>query len=491
VSHPRGGYGPPPGDGLPPDSSMPGARALPPGSVPAPRPPEEYYAGPRPFGGGRADRGAGYPHPGHGAYGRGYGTGYGSGWGTASGPRPIPRPLPPPPEHRGTGLRGVFTVLAIVAVVLGGTIGLRQGFQSLSLLSSGSSSYSAGGGTPAEPVSAQPVAGPLTREDAVALQGSVGPALVNITAQLTSQHAIGAGTGIVLSNDGEILTNNHVIRGASSIKVYDIGNGRSYPATVVGYDTQHDIAVLQARGASGLRTARIGDSDSVQVGDQVAAIGNAGGRGGKPSVATGPVTALDRSIKTSDELTGATERLSGLIEANADIQPGDSGGPMVNSEGEVVGVDVAASIDSRSQAPDGTGFAIPINDALSVAREIRGGAATQAVHIGETGLLGVTVSGLSDRSVRDAMAEFGRSDSVPATTGAFVSGVMFDSPAGQVGLEPGDVITQVDGTPIDSASTLTTLVGTHRPGDKLAVRWVESSGRSASATVALVAGPPS
>jgi S1-C subfamily serine protease len=174
----------------------------------------------------------------------------------------------------------------------------------------------------------------------------------------------------------------------------------------------------------------------VQVGDQVAAIGNAGGIGGRPSVATGPVTDLDRTIRTSDALDISTERLSGLIEANADIQPGDSGGPMVNTEGEVIGVDVAASVDSRSQTPNGTGFAIPINDAMAVVRQIRSGSSTEAVHIGEIGLRGVTGTELSDRAVRDAMAGFGTSppSGVPAFTATFVAGVAFDSPAERTGL---------------------------------------------------------
>jgi S1-C subfamily serine protease len=396
--------------------------------------------------------------------------------------------MTPPPRPRGSGFGGVFVVLAIVGVVLAGTISFSRGAAfGLSLLSGLDQSGSQGG-----PVAARPVSGPLSTQDAVALQRLVGPALVDVTAELTSQHAVGAGTGIVLSSNGEILTNNHVIRGASSIKVTDIGNGRTYPATVVGYDPARDIAVLAARGASGLRTAKLGDSDNVQIGDQVAAIGNAGGIGGRPSVATGPVTDLDRTIKTSDALDSSTERLSGLIEANADIQPGDSGGPMVNTEGEVVGVDVAASVDSRSQTPNGTGFAIPINDAMAVVRQIRGGSSTEAVHIGETGLLGVTVTELSDRTMRDAMAELGTSPSgVPSVTGAFVAVVAFDSPAEQVGLVSGDVITGVNGVPVGSATALTTLIGMHRPGDQLLVAWTEPSGQQRSGTVALAAGPPS
>ena len=157
------------------------------------------------------------------------------------------------------------------------------------------------------------------------------------------QDATAKGTGIVLTSNGEILTNNHVINGATSVSVTDIGNGKTYKATVVGYDESHDIAVLQLSGASGLTTATTGDSSTVNVGDSVVALGNAGGAGGTPSVAAGAVTALNQSITASDESSGSSEQLTGLIETNADIQAGDSGGPLVNSHGQVIGIDTAAS----------------------------------------------------------------------------------------------------------------------------------------------------
>jgi S1-C subfamily serine protease len=388
------------------------------------------------------------------------------------------------------GGSGTFIGLIVIMVLLVGALGYDKGLFGpgvLSWVQQQQQAYS-----PAPPADAvRPVRGPLTTSEAAALQRSVGPGLVNITAELTSQHAVGAGTGIKLTSDGEVLTNNHVIRGASSLKVTDIGNGHTYSATVIGYDEDHDIAVLQMRGASGLRTATLGDSDSVQIGDQVAAIGNAGGVGGRPSVATGPVTDLDRTINTSDELTGTRERLTGLIEANANVQPGDSGGPMVNTEGEVIGVDVAASVDARSQTPDGTGFAIPINSAMAVVRQIRSGSASDAVHIGETAMLGVSINPISDRAVREAAAELGQPlPTHNGATGAYVTSVGYASPAQQVGLEGGDVITSLDGAPVDSATRLKTLINTHRPGDRVAVSWVQPTGRQQSASVQLVPGPP-
>ena len=138
---------------------------------------------------------------------------------------------------------------------------------------------------------------------------------------------------MVLTSSGEILTNNHVIAGATSIRVTDIGNGKTYSASVVGYDETLDIAVLQLQGASGLQTISIGNSSTAAIGETVIGIGNAGGTGGTPSAASGAVTALDQSITASDEADGSSEQLANLIEMNADIQAGDSGGPLVNSSG--------------------------------------------------------------------------------------------------------------------------------------------------------------
>ena len=202
------------------------------------------------------------------------------------------------------------------------------------------------------------------------------PALVDINSTFGYQSAQGAGTGIVLTSNGEILTNNHVINGATKISVTDVGNGKTYNATVVGYDDSHDIAVLQLQGASGLQTAKIGDSSKAAVGEGVVAIGNAGGTGGTPSYAGGSITALNQSITASDDLDGASEQLHGLIEINADIQPGDSGGSLVNTAGEVIGIDTAASQGYSFQTSGTQGYAIPINEALSIVQADRVGHGT-------------------------------------------------------------------------------------------------------------------
>ena len=197
----------------------------------------------------------------------------------------------------------------------------------------------------------------------------------------------------MLTSTGEILTNNHVIDGATSIKVTDIGNGRTYTAKVVGYDASQDVAVIQLQNASGLTVASLGDSSTVRTGDNVVALGNAGGKGGTPSVAAGTVTALNQSITASDEGSGNSEQLTGLIETNADIQPGDSGGSLVNAYGQVIGMDTAASSGTQTQSQSGQtaeqAFAIPINEATSIAKQIAAGTTSTNVHIGATGFLGI------------------------------------------------------------------------------------------------------
>jgi S1-C subfamily serine protease len=299
---------------------------------------------------------------------------------------------------------------------------------------------------------------------------SVGVVDINTVIDFGSAEA--AGTGIVLTSNGEILTNNHVIDGATSIKVTVVSTGKSYTATVVGDDPSDDVAVLQLSGASGLATAKLGDSSSVAVGNTVTAVGNAGGTGGTPSAATGTVTALNQSITASDEGGGNPENLTGMIEINADIQAGDSGGPLYSSSGTVIGIDTAAS--SQSFNATTTGFAIPINKALSIAKQIESGTETSTIHIGPTAFLGVELA--------SGASSFG-------TSGATISGVVDGSAAQQAGLSAGDTITAVNGQTVSSATDLSTAMEGFNPGDKVQLTWVDSSGQSHSATVTLGSGP--
>jgi S1-C subfamily serine protease len=296
--------------------------------------------------------------------------------------------------------------------------------------------------------------------------------VVDITTKLGNQQGAAAGTGMVLTPSGEVLTNNHVIQGASAISVTDVGDHRSYSATVVGYDRTSDVAVLQLQGASNLRTVSLGDSSTVAVGDQVTAIGNAGGVGGTPSHTSGRVTALDQSITASDDTGANTQRLTGLIQVTADLRPGDSGGPLVDRSGKVIGMNTAGAQANRSSRT--TGFAIPINTAVGISKQIEAGQASPTIHIGQTGFLGVRIA----------------SGAAGADSGAAVVGVEPGSPAAQVGLAAGDVIVSVDGRTVDSPAMLESVLSAHHPGDRVTVQWTDRYGQQRSGFAQLVAGPP-
>jgi S1-C subfamily serine protease len=313
----------------------------------------------------------------------------------------------------------------------------------------------------------------------------VDPGLVDVVSTDGLAQATSAGTGIVLTSNGEVLTNNHVIEGATSIKVTDVGNGRTYTATVVGYDASQDVAVLQLQNASGLTTASLGDSSTVKTGDTVVALGNAGGKGGSPSVASGTVTGLNQAITASDQLSGVSEQLTGLIQTNADIQPGDSGGPLVNSFGQVIGMDTAASSGYQfqpqsSQTQTATqAFAIPINEATSIAKQIEAGTTSADVHIGATAFLGV---GFSPQS------GFGGSG-FGGSTGATVAQAVSGSPAAKAGLTAGDIITSLGGQSVSSANDIRQILVKYHPGNSIPITWLDQAGQSHTSTVTLATGP--
>ena len=215
----------------------------------------------------------------------------------------------------------------------------------------------------------RPRAGRRTRS---AIASGVDPALADVNTTLGYDAEEAAGTGIVLTSTGEVLTNNHVIDGATSISVTDVGNGRVYQAAVVGYDRSGDVAILQLQGASGLKVASLGTRPRFVWARRSSASATPAGWG-TPSVAGGSVTALDQSITATEQDGGNPENLTGLIEVNSDIQPGDSGGPLVNTAGRVLGMDTAASAGFSFQTSGTQGYAIPINTAVSIADRIESG----------------------------------------------------------------------------------------------------------------------
>ena len=327
----------------------------------------------------------------------------------------------------------------------------------------------------AAPATGAPTPAPRAPMDPSALLGQVVPGLVDINTTLSYQGAIGAGTGIVLDPSGEVLTNNHVIEGATDITAVSLANSRTYPVDVIGFDRDNDIALVRLRGAADLPTATVGTSSTLAVGDPIAAIGNANGAGGAPSYAPGAVTQIGASVRASDESGGGTRELYDLIRVAADIRPGDSGGPLVNSAGQVVGVNVAATLTYRmGGVTGGEGFAIPIDRAMAIANQIRAGAASRSIHLGDTAFIGI---GIADVRPGSGMS------------GAVVRQVMPDTPARAAGLLPGDVITAVDGIPVNSAADLSTIMDQRRPGDTVTLTWVDRTGSPRSVPLVLAKGP--
>jgi S1-C subfamily serine protease len=305
----------------------------------------------------------------------------------------------------------------------------------------------------------------------------IGSGVVVIDTNLAYQGSAAAGTGMVLTSSGEVLTNNHVISGATTIKVVVPKTGRSYSARVLGYDRTADVALLQLQGASNLKTIST-SSAKLSVGSKVKALGNAGGSGSITS-ATGTVTGLGKSITASDD-AGGLEQLTGLIETNAGIEPGDSGGPLVNSQGKVVGMDTAASAGFGFQGISATdAYAIPIAKALTIAHAIASGKASATVHVGATAFLGIEVEPVATPGYVGASG-----------SGAWIAGVVSGGPAASAGLAAGDVITALNGHTVSSPAAVSAFVLTKKPGAKISVAYVDVSGASHTTSVTLGSGPP-
>ena len=303
--------------------------------------------------------------------------------------------------------------------------------------------------------------------DLTAAANQAEPGVARIDTTINYQRAIGAGTGIVLDSGGAVLTNFHVVQGADNITA-TVG-GRPFQADLVGYDRNRDIAVIQLRGAGGLPPALLGDSSQLAVGDPVVALGNARGSGSPLTREAGEVVGFGRTINAKDELTGSSEQATGLIEFAAPVRAGDSGGPVINGASQVVGVTTAATVNFRMD-PGGSGFAIPINDALATANQIRSRNPTDTVHIGPPTLLGVGVNGRN------------QSDSLP---GVILFEVLRGGPAEQAGLHDGDVLLSIDGVQLNSANALTDVLDRHYPGDVIDLTWVDRGGQTVNGKATL------
>ena len=301
--------------------------------------------------------------------------------------------------------------------------------------------------------------------------------VVLIDTELPYQNASGAGTGMVLTASGEVLTSYHVVKGASKINVTVAETGKSYQATVVGSDQPDDVALLQLQGASGLTSIKI-DNDQAAVGDKVTAVGNAEGTG-TLTAAKGTILSLKASITTAAEGPVASETLTGMIETTADVVSGDSGGPLYDAEGETIGIDTAASSGSEIN-----GYATPIQRALGIVQQIRSGQESSTVQVGPAAFLGVEL-GDGYGSADSGYPGSGMQES----SGAMIESVVSGTAADTAGLEAGDEITQLDGRTVTSPDDVTAVLADHDPGDQVKIIWTDQYGTDHTATVTLGASP--
>jgi S1-C subfamily serine protease len=499
---PAGGYGQPAGDyGQPAGSyGQPSGFGQPAGG---PGQPTDGFGQPTDGFGQPGFGQPGFGQPASGGYGGSGQEPWGFGYGT------------PPPPQGGGGLRRllVYAAVAVLAAGAGAGIAIELGHSPASSSALGSGSQGNNGGLPqgngvGGNSGANPFGGPGNGNggsgsggtntgsgslNATALAGKVDPGVVDIDSTLQYNQDNAEGTGMVISSSGLVLTNNHVIDEATSISVTEVTTGKSYPAKVVGFDSTDDVAVLQMEApgggtVSGLKTVNLGNSSKVQLGDAVLAIGNAQGKGGLPSTAEGIINATNRNITASDSGTGSTENLTNMLQTNAPIQEGDSGGPLVNSSAQVVGMDTAANSSGGFEGQSATtGFAIPINHAISLARQIISGNASATVHIGEAGFIGIgtCASNPGNGTGGASGAGTGSGSAAPSVKGAYVCQVYQSTPAFSAGLQNGDVITAVNGTSITSANALSTYLFSKHPGDKLTITYTDQSGASHTTSLTL------
>jgi len=461
-------------------------------------------------------------YSGYGGYG-GYGQPPSGDYGHTA---PLPPMPPPPPPRRRVGLLSYLAVALVAGALGAGSV--------VALYHPASNSTAAPSAQPSAPVPLPSTAVPVPGHGGTGTtSGSLskveqGVMIINTTLSYRGEQA--AGTGMVINADkGLVLTNNHVIENSTNITATVAATGQKFPARVVGYDVTGDIALIQLQHPSGLHAVPLGDSGKVKVGDAVTALGNAEGQNAI-TPAAGHITGVNRTITASDQGgTVRTETLHGMLQTDAGIVSGDSGGPLVNASGQVIGMDTAGN-DVRSDQQQAAGFAIPINTALSVAREIAAGHASSTISIGYPPFIGIYVGqGTSSDPQQQAAQQqqqnngfgglggFGgngsggngsagngqsqscyRNDTnlpvpstiAPVSSGTLVVGTICDSPAAGASIVAGSVITSVNGQAVGAPDSLHTQIAKYRPGSTVSVTWVSPSGQRKTASLTLTAGPP-
>jgi len=393
----------------------------------------------------------------------------------AMGPPPQWMPAPPPrPASIWNRIAAFIVLIAVVAAAAGAGIGwgLARAVNNRPVAQATTSPEA-----PIQQVTPGTSTSPSSTTDAIAAK--VSPAIVDINTVLGNGAA--AGTGMLISSTGEILTNNHVVNGSTGITVTVQGRSQKYSAHVVGVDISQDIAVIQIDGSvSGLPTVKFADSSSLKVGETVVALGNALGRGGAPNVTSGQITALDQTI-TASSGGSSSETLNGMIQSDAVIYEGDSGGALVNTSGQVVGMITAGQAQGfRSSASD-VGFAIAANTAVGVVNRIRAHEQAADLTYGQVGFLGVSVQTLDAFSAQQL--------GLSVSSGALVTNVQPGSGAEAAGIARNSVITKVGGASVTSSDTLGTAIRSHKPGDSVSLTWVNQGGTH-TATVTLAGVNP-
>jgi S1-C subfamily serine protease len=443
---------------------------------------------------------------------------------------------PPRPPRRRRGLTSAITYIAVAAMAAtagGLVVSFADSGNQQPSASSGTGNGTFGNGFGNNPFSGNSGNGSngggsnpganISQGTLQKVESAVKPGLVVITSNLKydGSGAAAAATGMIISQNGLVLTNNHVINGTTGLIATVVATHRQYAAKWLGYDKGSDIAVIQLEGASGLTTIPIGDSAAVKVGDNVIGMGNAGGMGRITSV-PGSVTALNQTITASDDGGGVSpERLTGMIQTNANIIPGDSGGPLASTNGKVIGMDTAASTNGITSNQQDVGFAIPINKALTIARQIIAGHQGSGVQIGTSGFVGVLVpsgrngaqSTATSPSVQLRQEEanqqsFGQptpspsgcvqnngspgvpTKIAPVGSGTLVLGSLCQTPAASAGLVAGDVIIRVNSQQVSSPASLMNILKAVRGGSSVSLTWVTPSDQTVTRTITLAAAPP-
>jgi S1-C subfamily serine protease len=430
---------------------------------------------------------------------------------------PMP-PMPPPPRRRRVGaLSYVLVALAAGALGAGSVVALYHPASNPSSSATPQPSSSALAPAPLpssaipQPSSASP--GITNSEQAIVNKVAPGLVIINTTLQYNGEQA--AATGMVINSDGLVLTNNHVIEDSTSITART-ATGQTYTAKVLGYDVTGDIALIRLQAAHGLKTVPLGDSTTAKTGDSVVAMGNAEGQNTIVPV-TGQITALNQTITAGDQGGSISrETLHNMMQTNADIVSGDSGGPLANSAGQVIGMDTAGNDGGFAVQQSTAGYAIPINNALAVARQIAQQQASSTVTIGYPPFMGIYI-GEGSNSDPQAQAEqqnggpngfggFGGSGNqgcytsdrdlvapeniANVSSGTLILGTICGGPAAAVGMTAGSVITAVNGQAIGGPSNLTSVVSKYRPGTTISVTWVSPSGHRSTSSITLTQGPP-